>query len=195
MADLREEKASATRRVEGESAIPEVTGEIERVFLRPDDPPAYPETVKAILAADLIVLGPGSLFTSILPNLLVRGITQAIRASKALKVYVCNVATQRGETEGYTVADHVRMIERHVGGRLFEVVLANDKFPPLAADANFAYVQSAANNGADLGVRVHKVPLVDDEHPWRHDPEPLAAAIIALLNEATAPSAGQTSNV
>jgi uncharacterized cofD-like protein len=185
MADLREEQAGATRRVEGESVIPEATGVIERVFLRPDDPPAYPEAVRAILAADLIVVGPGSLFTSILPNLLVGGITQAIRAGKALKVYVCNVATQRGETEGYTVADHVKMIERHVGGRLFDIVLANDRFLSLAPDANFAYVESSPGNGGDPGSRLRAAPLADDEHPWRHNPAALADAIITLLGEST----------
>jgi uncharacterized cofD-like protein len=191
MADLREEKASGTRRVEGESVIPEVTGMIERVFLRPDDPPAYPEAVRAILAADLIVLGPGSLFTSILPNLLVGGITQAIRASKALKVYVCNVATQHGETDGYSVADHIQVIERHVGGRLFDLVLANDKFPPLAPDANFAFVGLSGQNGIDTGLHVRKAPLADDERPWRHDPDRLAHTILTLLNESIPSAEGQ----
>jgi uncharacterized cofD-like protein len=104
MADLREGATDSTRRVAGESVIPEAEGAIERVFIQPEDAPAYPDAVKSILAADLIVIGPGSLFTSILPNLLVKGITGAIRASKALKVYVCNVATQHGETERYTVS-------------------------------------------------------------------------------------------
>ena len=193
MADLREDTSSGVQRVEGESAIPEVAGAIERVFLRPDDPPAYPEAVRAILAADLIVLGPGSLFTSILPNLLVGGITQAIRASKALKVYVCNVATQRGETEGYSMADHLRVIERHVGRGLFNVVIANSNFPPLAADANFAYVQIDGQNGYDPGVRIRAVPLTDEKRPWRHDPEALAQAIINLLSETSAPHEAQSS--
>jgi uncharacterized cofD-like protein len=194
MADLREEKANSTRRVEGESAIPEGTGTIERVFLRPEDPPAYPEAVRAILAADLIVLGPGSLFTSILPNLLVGGIIQAMRASKAVKVYVCNVATQHGETEGYSMADHIRVIEQHVGGRLFDVVLANDRFPPLAADANFAYVHEGSLNGSGANLRIKTAPLADEQRPWRHNPEALAQAIIGLLHESTASQAEQSLN-
>jgi len=151
--------------------------------------------VRAILAADLIVLGPGSLYTSILPNLLVGGITQAIRASKAVKVYVCNVATQRGETEGYSVADHVRVIERHVRGPLFDYVLANDRFPPLAPDANFAFVRMAAQNGSQPDERVRTAPLADEQRPWRHNPEALAKAIMTLLSEANAPQGGAVTTI
>jgi uncharacterized cofD-like protein len=181
MADLREEATDSTRRVTGESVIPEAEGAIERVFIQPEDAPAYPDAVKAILAADLIVIGPGSLFTSILPNLLVKGITGAIRASKALKVYVCNVATQRGETESYTVADHIQVIERHVGKKLFDAVLINDQFPPLKADANFAYVRLEEKSLLDSGVRVHGAPLSDPERPWRHNSERLGKAIGDVL--------------
>jgi uncharacterized cofD-like protein len=112
-------------RVQGESSIPESPGKIRRVWLEPNDPPAFPESIQAILAADLIVVGPGSLFTSILPNLLVPDIAAAISASRALKIYVCNVATQPGETDGFTCGDHVRVIEEHVGSGLFDIVVAN----------------------------------------------------------------------
>ncbi len=184
VADLRESETNNARRVAGESVIPDTVGSIERVFLQPDDVPAYPDAVKAILSADLLVLGPGSLFTSILPNLLVHGITQAIRSSQALKVYVCNVATQRGETEGFTVADHVQAIERHVGERLFDVVLVNDAFPALAADSNFSYVRLEHKNGsAGLNYTIRATSLVDERHPWRHDSERLAHAVISLLAE------------
>jgi uncharacterized cofD-like protein len=180
MADLREDEASSARRVAGESAIPKSVGTIERVFLRPEDVRAYPEAIKAILSADMIVLGPGSLFTSILPNLLVKEIGQAIRASKAgLKVYVCNVATQHGETDNFSVMDHVRAIERHVGAQLFDVVLANDAFPALAPDANFAYVQP--DTPASGGPRLHLAPLVDERRPWRHDSDRLASVLLGLL--------------
>nr|HID13675.1 YvcK family protein [Anaerolineae bacterium] len=125
MADLRDE-ASGVSRVSGESRIPEVGGAIERVYLEPDDVPAYPDAVRALLEADLIVAGPGSLYTSVLPNLLVPDVARAVAASRALKVYVCNVATQRGETEGYSVGDHAAALEAHVGKGLFPMVLAND---------------------------------------------------------------------
>ncbi len=182
MADLRDEPSSQTRRVEGESAIPEVKGVIERVFLEPENAPAYPDAVRAILAADIVVIGPGSLFTSILPNLLVPGIVEAMRRTRALRVYVCNVATQSGETNGFNVVDHVRAIERQVGPGLFDVVLVNDYYPALDADANFAYVQLGTGNGnSGLGARIVSSPLVDRQYPWRHDSRLLAQAVINLV--------------
>ena len=182
MADLREEQTNSMRRVSGESAIPEVSGRIERVFLQPDSVPAYPAAVRAILSADLIVIGPGSLFTSILPNLLVEGIAQAVRSSRALKVYVCNVATQRGETDGFTVDDHIRAIEAHVGRGLFDVVLANDSFPLPPAEANFEYVRTARNEAPVGGVEIVGTPLADRTRPWRHDSTRLANAVVGLLD-------------
>lgn len=183
MADLREPQSENTRRVTGEAAIPEAIGSIERVFLQPDDAPAYPESIQAILAADLIVIGPGSLFTSILPNLLVPGIASAIRSSSALKVYVCNVATQTGETDNFTVEDHIRAIERHVGKGLFDTTLINDYLPDLPPDTNFAYVRRDSANGkpVDPSLVIQGAPLVDDRRPWRHNSEKLAKAIMDLL--------------
>jgi uncharacterized cofD-like protein len=183
VADVRQVAGNGTRRVTGESTIPNAIGTVDRVFLQPDDVPAYPDAVRAILDADLIVLGPGSLFTSILPNLLVRGVAEAIRRSPAVKVYVCNVATQRGETEGFGVADHVRAIERQVGAELFGHILVNDEFPPLEPDANFAYVRLEDEDG--LSVPVHQASLVDTRRPWRHDSDKLAQAIVALLADST----------
>lgn len=181
MADLREEHTNSMRRVSGESTIPEVSGTIERVFLQPDGVPAYPAAVRAILSADLIVIGPGSLFTSILPNLLVDGIAQAVRSSRALKVYVCNVATQQGETDGFTVDDHIRAIEGHVGPGLFDVVLANDSFPAAPAGANFEYVRMGRNGAAAGRVEIVRLPLSDPNRPWRHDSARLASAVVAQL--------------
>lgn len=184
MADLREAAGSGTRRVTGESVIPTASGMIMHAFLEPENAPAYPEAVQAILSAEVIVLGPGSLFTSILPNLLVKGIAEAVRHSKALKVYVCNVATQHGETDNFSVADHVRAIEQHAGKHLFDVVLVNDEFPPLDEDANFRYVRLEHNNGiAGMGLRVKTAPLVDIRRPWRHESKRLAQAVVELFEE------------
>jgi uncharacterized cofD-like protein len=179
MGDLRSEPVGVSR-VEGESRITEAQGVIERVYLEPNDAPAYPEAVRAILEADLVVLGPGSLYTSLLPNLLVGEIAQAIGASRAVRVYVCNVATQPGETDGYTVEDHVAALERHVGPGLFPVVLAND---------NFRYVESlpegvepvrwAGGLGGSYVLRT--ADLVDPARPWRHDGEKLAEVLMELL--------------
>jgi uncharacterized cofD-like protein len=110
----------------GESAVPHGSAPIRRVFLEPDAPPAYPEAVQAILDADLVVLGPGSLYTSVLPNLLVPDIAAALIATQAPVLYVANVATQPGETDGYSLAEHVAAIQRHAGAGIIDLVLAND---------------------------------------------------------------------
>ena len=115
-------------RVEGESNIPEAAGHIRRVWLEPNNAPAFPPALKAILNADLIVIGPGSLYTSLLPNLLVRDLLSAIQSSRAIKIFVCNVATQTGETDEYSCYDHVRALEEHIGEDLFDVVLCNENY-------------------------------------------------------------------
>lgn len=112
--------------VEGESKIAKYGGRIERVFLHPEEIQPLPEAIEAIRGADAIVMGPGSLYTSVIPNLLVPGIADAIRASDAVKAYICNVMTQPGETDGYSVTDHVNAIADHVGGPLFEHVIVNN---------------------------------------------------------------------
>src|SRR5260221_2596029 len=115
----------------GESSIPEAGKPIQRLYLKPEHPAAQPEAVRAILEADLIVVGPGSLYTSVLPNLLVEGIAKALLQSDGLKVYVCNVATQPGETDGYDVDAHVAALVRHLPGQTnpLDVVVAT-MFPP-----------------------------------------------------------------
>ena len=125
-ADVRESDLQPAQRVTGESAIPSGRGTIDRVQLHPETSAAYPDAVQAILAADMIVAGPGSLFTSVMPNLLVRDIAAAIRSSRAVRVYVCNVATQDGETDGFSVDEHASRIRVHTDGILFPNVLANN---------------------------------------------------------------------
>jgi uncharacterized cofD-like protein len=170
-------------RVEGESRIPGVPGRIRRVYLEPNEPPAYPLAIQALLNAEMIVLGPGSLYTSLLPNLLVPDIPHAVRASRAFKVYVCNVATQPGETDGYDCSAHVRAIEEHVGSGLIDLVLANDvTSPTLPPSVTPVTAESNGNR-----VPVHSTDLVDDVQPWRHDAAKLAETLIALLEERTGP--------
>ena len=172
-ADLRgeDEAAGALSRVEGESSITAAELPIERVFLLPDNVRAYPETIRAILEADLIVAGPGSLFTSVLPNLLVEDITRAIRASRASKIYVCNVATQRGETDGFSVGDHVEALQRHVGRDVFHHVLVNDNFN-VKLNPNTELV--SLEHEAEGGYQVVSADVIDPQQPWRHDPQKLA---------------------
>ena len=193
VADLRETSgrgATGLTRVRGESAIPRSRQPIERVFLQPDGVRAYPEAVGAILDADLVVAGPGSLFTSVLPNLLVKDIRQAVGASSALRLYVCNVATQPGETNGFDVGQHVSALQRHVGQGLFAHVLVNSN---LQAAAGQPEVQSVAlNYPDDAGYTVIEADLVDPVAPWRHDSQKLARQILDLyraLQEGQEPGA------
>jgi uncharacterized cofD-like protein len=178
-ADLRAEPVGLSR-VAGESSITEAGASIKRVYLEPDDAPAYPDTVRALLEADLIVAGPGSLYTSVLPNLLVPDVARAVAASRALKVYVCNVATQCGETDGYSVGDHVTALESHVGSRLFPVVLANDNLD-VHFDAPSGVELVPLGFPPDAGYRVIAADLVDPARAWRHDSDKLARALLDLL--------------
>ena len=166
--------------VEGESSITHFGGSIERVFLKPDRVRAYPETIRAILDADLIVLGPGSLYTSVLPNLLVPDLAAALVSARAIKVYVCNVATQAGETLGYNVAHHVEALRDHVGTEMITTVLANNTFgstkPP---GAGVDWVRLPVEPPADY--QLINRDLADKEHPWRHDPHKLAQALMEMI--------------
>jgi uncharacterized cofD-like protein len=167
-------------RVTGQSSITRANGDIERVYLEPDNVPAYPDAVRALLEADLIVAGPGSLYTSILPNLLVQDIARAIATSQALKVYVCNVATQRGETDGYSVGDHIAALEAHVGPSLFPVVLANGNLG-VDFDTSPGVGLVPVDFSPDAGYQVITADLIDPAHPWRHDSDKLARALLRLL--------------
>jgi uncharacterized cofD-like protein len=129
VADMQIPNSLNQVRVEGESRIPKMAGKVNRVWLEPNDASAYPPVIKAILNADMIIIGPGSLYTSLLPNLLVHDLLGALQASRAVKVYVSNIATQTGETDLlFSCYDHVRVLEEHIGNRLFDVVLCNDDY-------------------------------------------------------------------
>jgi uncharacterized cofD-like protein len=175
-------------RIEGESNIPEFAGRVRRVWLEPNNPPAYPQVIQAILNAELIVVGPGSLYTSILPNLLVPDITAAIRASRALKIYVCNVATQPGETEAFACDDYVQVIEEHIGSGLFDLVLVNNCYEAKLPEG-LAWTRADGDKGGDApdNYAVHHADLMDREQPWRHDSAKLAQVLIDLYQERTGP--------
>ncbi|MBW4467846.1 MAG: YvcK family protein [Pegethrix bostrychoides GSE-TBD4-15B] len=130
------------RRIEGESNITEAKGKIVRVGCTPANPPALPKAVQAIQEADYLIIGPGSLYTSIIPNLLVPEITVSIAESKALRLYVCNIMTQPGETDGYSVSDHIRAIDRMTGHQLFDSVLVQKTSP--SAQSLIRYAQEGA---------------------------------------------------
>ena len=166
----------------GESRIPQGTGPIDRVFLDPPSPQINPEAELAILDAELIVVGPGSLYTSILPNLLVDGLVEALRASPAVKVYVCNVATQPGETTGFTVSEHLDAIEKHVGGNLFDYVICNSNhslpLPPSAVEAGITRVAFDRERASKRPVHFILADVVSPRISSHHDPEKLARVIM-----------------
>lgn len=184
IADVVEEGSGRIIRVEGESKISSADGKIKRVMLEPSNPAAYPEVIQATLSADIIVVGPGSLYTSILPNLLVKDIYSAIHTSQALKIFICNVATQKGETEGFSCGDHLRVIEEHIGLNLFDIIVANDN-PPGEINVNVEAVE--VEEGLTEEYAVYKKDLLDIEHPWRHDPEKISKVLIDLFRERTGP--------
>jgi uncharacterized cofD-like protein len=173
-----------TIQVEGESKITETAGKIQRIMLEPGNPAAYPEVIQSILSADLIIVGPGSLYTSILPNLLVKDIAAAIRTSQALKIFVCNVATQAGETDGFTCGDHLGVIEEHVGSNIFDIVVANNNSP---SDYHPGVEGVEVEEAMRLKYNVYVKDLIDKEHPWRHDPDKITMALMDLLRERTGP--------
>jgi len=117
------------RRIEGESSITEANGQIVKIGCTPANPPALPRAVEALREADFIIIGPGSLYTSVIPNLLVKEIADAIANSEVPRIYVCNIMTQPGETDGYSVADHIRAIDRACGRPLFDAVVVQGKVP------------------------------------------------------------------
>jgi uncharacterized cofD-like protein len=167
-------------RVRGESQIPMATGRIVRVTLDPIAPSAYPGAIQAILAAELIVIGPGSLYTSILPNLLVPGIVEALKATPAPKVYVCNVATQPGETDNYTAQMHLDALEQHVGIDVIDVVLVNAKAQPSAFTSGpLAWVKpDAVGHGHQ---RVIHADLLSVASMGHHDSHKLAQELLQII--------------
>ena len=184
VADIELSEQGGPVQVKGESKIPQAAGHIRRVWLEPDNPLAYPPAVQAILNADLILIGPGSLYTSILPNLLVPDLADALRATRALKFYVCNVASQPGETDGYTCGDHVRSLEKHIGSRLFDIVIANNWFQATLPEyLSFIRVEP----DLEEEYSIYATDLVDREKAWRHDSQKLAQAAMDLFFERTGP--------
>jgi uncharacterized cofD-like protein len=171
--------------VRGESQIPRSGQPPTEVFIEPRAAAAHPAAVRALMDAELIVIGPGSLYTSVLPNLLVPGIGRALIESKAYKVYVSNVATQRGETNGYTAADHYRAILRHLHlEHLVDAVLANSNLPVEPFPEAWGSQPVVAPGDVDYGgARLVLADLVDLDARLRHDTEKLASTLMRLYFE------------
>lgn len=170
--------------VKGESNIPETGKKIVRLFTEPADCHALPDVINAISEADLIIMGPGSLFTSVIPNLLIKEISHAVSKSKAKKIYVCNIMTQPGETTDFSASEHVKAILDHACyPDILDAVLVNDSLP---GDLNEDYknsnsypVENDAENIKKLGLDVVKTRLYEenDQKYVRHSPGRLARAI------------------
>ena len=179
--------------IAGETSITEYKkssdAQIRRMILVPPGAEALDSVLEAIDGADMIVMGPGSLYTSVLPNLLIRNVAQHIRNSDALKVYVCNVMTQDGETEGYAASDHVRTLFDQTGGRLFDWVLANDRpidetTQALYSRENAAPVVIDDDKLAALGVQVIRAPVGAVQGSlFRHDPTALSDALMDFYRQ------------
>lgn len=184
VADLVDPSTQKDIRVRGESNIPTTPGKVKRVWLEPSNPKAYPMAIQAILNAELIVIGPGSLFTSILPNLLVPDIAAAVNASRAYKFFICNVATQPGETDHFDCLDHIQAIEKHLGGRIFDLVICNNRVSDRLPDK----VEPVLPN-EQLSERysIYCADLLDEVQPWRHDSKKLARVVMDLFYDRTGP--------
>jgi uncharacterized cofD-like protein len=166
--------------VEGESNIGKNGGTIEELTIRPRDAVALPAAMEAIHDADMIAIGPGSLYTSILPNLLVGDILKAIRSSKAQKLYVCNVATQKGETMGYTIFDHTAALQAHTYPEIVDYVIANnvtiEPGPPFLG-------HPVLDDGRPIKhAQIVTDDLIDASFPVRHDPAKLAECILGVYD-------------
>ncbi len=183
-ADILLPQMNGEKRIQGESQIPKSNGKVRRVWIEPGNPPAFPQSIQSILAADLIIIGPGSLYTSILPNLLVPDLVHAIRASRALKIYICNVATEKGETIGFDCGAHIRVIEDHISEGLFDITIANDQYHGiLPPTIDWVKIEPDLNQRHSIC----SADLADSLYPWRHDANKLAQLIIDLYQERTGP--------
>lgn len=173
---------------QGEDKIPKARIPINKVYLKPQDSLATPDALKAIEEAQVIVLGPGSLYTSIIPNLLIKEITDAIVASQAIKVYVCNVMTQPGETDNFSVSEHIRTLAAHSHPRVIDYCVVNNGQIPLHVLERYkkqkSYPVSYARSEIEsMGYRIIEDDFVTNDDVVRHDPEKLARIIFGFIEE------------
>lgn len=177
-------------RVRGETRITASNGRIKELCLIPPDVEPLPQTLEAIASADIITVGPGSLFTSLIPNLLVHGIAQAILNSPAIKVYICNLMTQANESLGLTAADHIRALNRHAQAQIFDYALINRRPAPDDMKAKYA-LEGAAQIVADLDAveQLGCCPVLgdylDDGTVARHATNVVARDVLDLAVQAT----------
>ncbi len=173
--------------INGESNISCANKRIQRVTMEPSDVPAVQSALNAIRDADIVVLGPGSLYTSVIPNLLVGNIVEALRNTRAMRMYVCNVMTQPGETDHYTASDHVRALFDHGGQGIVDYVLVNVEEIASCLLDHYARegacpVKADIDELEQMGVTVIPAQLVNESNWVRHDPERLARVIFSMMD-------------
>jgi uncharacterized cofD-like protein len=173
--------------VSGETNISRSHAPIATLSLEPAGAQALPEVLEAIREADAIVLGPGSLYTSVLPNFLVDGVARAVADSSALKIYICNVMTQPGETDAFSASAHVRTLVEHAGAGVCDTVIVNEEPPRrlLEVYAEEGQVPVVPDRGVieTLGVRVIGAAVISETSTVRHDPQRLSDAVLKLIDE------------
>jgi uncharacterized cofD-like protein len=170
----------------GETAIRSYPGAISEMCLCPDNVKPLPDAVEAIHEADLVVLGPGSLYTSVLPHLMVREIRDALRESRAIKAYVCNIMTEHGETDGYRAEDHVAAINKYAEGHLLDCVIVNSR--PIDQEVAGRYAQEKAHPViydamalANMGIKVIEADLLAEERLAWHEAGRLSRILMKLI--------------
>jgi uncharacterized cofD-like protein len=173
--------------IEGESNISKSTAAIDHVFLDPPHAEPLQEVIAAIRDADAIVLGPGSLYTSIMPNLLVQRVASEIEAANAVKIYVCNVMTQPGETVDYTASKHVEALIANAKARVCDIVIVNDEMPRKLLDVYAEERQMPVVVDKPrldrIGMQTVRAAVISETQTVRHDPEKLAAVVIGVIDQ------------
>lgn len=182
--DLSAEYTDGTKK-KGESKIPQAGKRIERISLTNPRAKGYKKAVEAISEADLIIFGPGSLYTSVIPNLLIKDIREAVRANtKSMNLFICNCSTERGETEEYSVTDHIRAVFDHCHGSAFDYCLVNKTLVRRSGDdSKLGGINNITTKENEImGCKVVRADLIKRSNPLYHDPSKLAKSIVLLYN-------------
>ena len=175
----------STKCVKGESQITESHGHILRCWIEPENVSANPEAIRAILNADLLLMGPGSLYTSILPNLMVPGIANAVAASSAKRLYICNLTSQPGETDNMDSYDHVKIIRKYIPDAELDGMICNNFYPDSLPN-HISWCKISTRT--ECRIKTFEENLIDENYPWRHAPDKLTNVLIQAWEALKEPS-------
>ncbi|MCL5407727.1 MAG: YvcK family protein [Patescibacteria group bacterium] len=155
---------------------------IKKISIHPESASANPDAVRAIEKADVILIGPGSLYTSVIPNFLLKEICRAVASSRAKKIFICNVSTERGETEGYTVADHIKTLINHSDSQIFDWCLVNSRLILKSSGKRLGEVKNISTDEEKIGrYKIKKADIIDEKNPLYHDSQKLSKEIVKLI--------------